>query len=181
MGPVRLGPLADDQLSPRQREVVQEAVVGSTVNIYRSMVRATEPAAAMFNMGRTLRREGLTDRQREILILRTGWKCASGYELAQHQRVARAAGMTVADMERIRRGPDAAGWEPGEAALCRAADELHDTGTLNDATWAALAERHDEAQVIGVVMLVGYYHLVSYCLNALGVPLEKGTEPFATG
>jgi hypothetical protein len=30
-------------------------------------------------------------------------------------------------------------------------------------------------------MLVGYYHLVSFVLNALGVPLEADAVPFPTG
>jgi hypothetical protein len=30
-------------------------------------------------------------------------------------------------------------------------------------------------------MLVGYYHLVSFVLNALGVPLEPEAKPFPGG
>jgi alkylhydroperoxidase family enzyme len=60
--------------------------------------------------------------------------------------------------------------------LCRAADELHGQHEISDATWAALAEHFDEQELIEVAMLVGYYHLVSFVLNALGVPLEPGAE-----
>ena len=68
--------------------------------------------------------------------------------------------------------PDAPGWDPFDATLLRAADELHHDATLSDATWAALAGRYDERQMIELPMLVGHYHLVAFTLNALGVQVE---------
>jgi alkylhydroperoxidase family enzyme len=176
--PVRIPVLPEAERSARQQEVVDDLVVGPTVNIYATVVRHPELAAAMVNLGRTLRAGGLPGRDREILILRSGWNCGSAYELAQHYRVATEIGMSDEDMERIRLGPDAAGWDPFEAALCRAADELHSEHTITDPTWAALAARYDEHQLIETTMLVGYYHLVSFLLNALGVPLEPAAKPF---
>ena len=57
---------------------------------------------------------------------------------------------------------------------------MHHSHGLTDDTWAALAEQYDEQELIEVTMLVGYYHLVSFVLNALGVELEPGTESFLT-
>ena len=73
-------------------------------------------------------------------------------------------------------GPDVAGWDPFEAVLCRAADEIHADHGIGDATWASLAERYDTEELIETAMVVGYYHLVSYVLNSLGVPLEPGAD-----
>ena len=58
--------------------------------------------------------------------------------------------------------------------LLHAADELHATSTLSDATWAALAERYDTEQLIELPMLVGHYHLVAMALNSFGVELDEG-------
>jgi alkylhydroperoxidase family enzyme len=55
-----------------------------------------------------------------------------------------------------------------------AADQLHARNTVDDAAWQDLAERYDEAQLIEIVALVGYYHQVAYLLNALGVAREEG-------
>ena len=120
----------------------------------------------------------LPARDRELLILRTGWRCGSEYEWAQHVVVGRAAGLTDDEIARVAVGPDAAGWDPFDALLLRAADELHDDSCLTDATWAALAERYDERQMVEVPVVVGHYHLVSFLLNSLGVPLEDGSERF---
>jgi 4-carboxymuconolactone decarboxylase len=147
---------------------------GPTRNIYTTLVRAPDLAEAMTTLGRTLRGDGIPLRHRETLILRTGWNCQSNYEFAQHRRLAASGGMTDADVERIIEGPEAPGWDPFEHALCVAADELHGTDTVSDATWAALAAEYDDDQVIQAVLLVGYYHLVSFSLNAFGTPLEPG-------
>jgi 4-carboxymuconolactone decarboxylase len=174
--PVRLGPLAVGARTPPQQEVIDDLVVGPTVNIYATLARHPEVAAAMVNLGRHLRAGRLSGRHREILVLRTGWTCDSVYERAQHRRIAIGIGMSPDDLDRIRDGPDAPGWDPVEALLCRAADELHRDHTLGEGTWAGLAERFDEQELIEVAMLVGYYHLVSFTCNALGVPLESGAE-----
>ena len=173
--PPRIQPLDEGSRSTRQAEVIAELVVGPTVNIYTTLARAPELALAMVNLGRTLRAGGIPERDREILILRTGWNCGSAYELAQHRRMALEIGMDEGDLERVRVGPGAPGWDPFEAQLCRFADELHRANDVTDATWAALAERYDEQQLIQATMLVGYYHLVSFSLNTLRVPLEPGT------
>jgi len=170
--------LAVEDRSPEQREVIDWMVQGPTVNVYTTVGRFPELARAMVTLGRTLRSGALPGREREILILRTGWRCGSAYEFAQHRRAGHALGMTLDDIRRLQRGPQAEGWEPFEATLCTAADELHDHGWISDTTWSALADRYDDRQMTEVCMLVGYYHLVSFVLNSLGVPLEDGAEAF---
>ena len=116
----------------------------------------------------------LPARQRELLILRTGWRCQAAYEWGQHVRVGLAAGLTDAEIERVKAGPDDAGWDPFDAVLLRAADELHDDACITDATWQALAARYDTQQLIEVPMVVGHYHMVAFTLNSLGVQREPG-------
>ena len=176
--PERLAPLADHEWSDRQREVQGPLLHGPTRNIYTTLVRAPDLAAVMTALGRALRGGGIPLRHRETLILRTGWNCQSNYEFAQHRRLAASGGMTDADIERIIEGPGATGWDPFERVLCEAADDLHDTHTVSDATWAALAATYDDEQLIQTVLLVGYYHLVSFSLNAFGTPLEPGAVGF---
>jgi len=120
----------------------------------------------------------LSPRHREILILRIGWLCQSGYEWGQHVRIGKKAGLTDADIERIRQGPDAAGWDPFEALLVRATDELRRDAFIGDATWNALAEHYDQREMMDLLFTVGQYNLVSMALNSLGVQLDEGVEGF---
>lgn len=119
----------------------------------------------------------LPARDREVLVLRTGWLCRAEYEWGQHVLIGRAAGLTDDDVERIAGPLDAEGWPEGDRLLARAADELHHDALLSDATWAALAERYDVQQLIEVCMVVGQYHLVAFTLNSLQVVPEDGLPP----
>ena len=91
--------------------------------------------------------------------------------------IGQAAGLTDDEIARVAAGPEADGWSPDDAVVLRAADELHADSRIGDATWAALAERYDEKQLIEVCMVVGQYHLVAFTLNTLGVEPETDDFP----
>ena len=116
----------------------------------------------------------LTPRDRELLILRVGVRCAAPYEFGQHHVIAQRCDITVDEIERVKHGAEHHAWSPFDAALLRAADELHDDSRISDSTWAALAERYSTEQMLDVIFTVGNYHLVSMALNSCGVELDEG-------
>jgi 4-carboxymuconolactone decarboxylase len=120
----------------------------------------------------------LPPRERELLILRIGWLCQAEYEWGQHVIFGKGAGLTDAEIARIKEGPDAAGWDPFDATLLRAVDELHADALISDATWTALSQRYNTQQLMDVVFAVGQYNLVSMALNTFGVQLDKGVKGF---
>jgi alkylhydroperoxidase family enzyme len=89
--------------------------------------------------------------------------------------------MTDEDIRRIMVGDGASGWDPFEAVLCRAVDELHDNACISDMTWSRMTDVYDDEQMIQATMLIGYYHLVAFLLNSLGVPIEPGAVGFDEG
>ena len=111
---------------------------------------------------------------RELLILRVGVRCAAPYEFGQHHVIAQRCDITVDEIERVKHGAEHHAWSPFDAALLRAADELHDDSRISDSTWAALAERYSTEQMLDVIFTVGNYHLVSMALNSCGVELDEG-------
>lgn len=118
----------------------------------------------------------ISGRDRELAILRAGWRCHAPYEWGQHVVIGRREGITDEEIERIGAGPDAPGWSPHDAAILRAVDELHDTSTIGDATWATLTETYDQQQCMDLVFAIGQYHLVSFALNAFGVERDDGLD-----
>ncbi len=116
----------------------------------------------------------LPARDRELAILRTGWRCAAPYEWGQHVVVGRRSGIDDEEIARIADGPGAAGWSQHDAAILRAVDELHDRNTIADATWDVLSQRYDAQQMMDLVFAIGQYHLVSFALNAFGVERDDG-------
>jgi len=115
-------------------------------------------------------------RDREILILRTGWNCRAPYEWGQRVAIARGIGIGDDEIARIAEGPDANGWSDADASLLRAADELHDEQTLSDTTYAALVSRYDAQGLLDIVFTVGQYHLVSMALNTFRVERDDGVS-----
>lgn len=172
----RIPPLTPDEHDDQQRELLAGAATNGlpAANIFATLVRHPGLFRKWMPFGGKLLTGKLPARERELLILRTGWRCQSVYEWGQHVLIGRHAGLTADDIERIKAGPDAPGWDPFDATLLRAADELHDDSCISDDTWRALAERYDEPQLIEVPMVVGQYHLVSFTLNSLGVPRDHG-------
>ena len=127
-----------------------------------------------------------TDEVRELLprnvgsiaILRIGWLCRCEYEWGQHVVIGRKAGLSEDEIRRIARGPSAPGWDPFEATLLGAVNELHADSMIGNTTWSALAARYNTQQLLDLVFTVGQYTLVSMALNTLGVQLDAGLAGF---
>jgi 4-carboxymuconolactone decarboxylase len=174
LGKARIAPLTDGELGPEQEEVLKP-FRPRVFNIFRTLARAPK-ALDRFNQwgGYVLsRRNDLSERQREIVILRTGFLCKSGYEWTQHVVIGKRCGLSDDEIARIKQGASA-GWDAADAALIRAADELHAEQFVSDATWAALTAHFSEKQCMDVVFTAAQYTQVSMMLNSFGVQLDEG-------
>jgi alkylhydroperoxidase family enzyme len=178
----RIPALAPDDWDPETRDTLAKGLAGpdgSPLNIFATL--ANHPKLLkrwMVFANHVLSKSSLSPRHRELLILRTGWLCGSEYEWGQHVLIARGCGIGDDEIARVQAGPDAAGWDPFEATLLRAADELHADAVVSDATWAALAARYDTEQLLDTVFTVGQYHTVAFALNSCGVQLDAGVPGF---
>ena len=123
----------------------------------------------------------LPARERELLILRTGFRCGSDYEWGQHVGIAREAGLTDAEIDRVAAGPGAAGWSRADRALLQAADELHDDQLVTDATWDELSLDWDTEQLMDIVFTVGIYTQIAMALRSFGVQREDGVPGLPDG
>jgi alkylhydroperoxidase family enzyme len=170
----RIPPLPPDEQDDQARELLGQVGVATdgAANIFTTLVRHPGLFRRWLPFGGKLLAGKLPARDRELMILRTGWNCRSAYEWAQHVRIARTAGVSDEEIARVKEGPDAPGWSAADATLLRAADELHAEARISDATWATLASAYDVRQLIELPMLIGHYHLVGFTLNSLGVAVE---------
>src|SRR5689334_6068469 len=116
----------------------------------------------------------LPRRDSELVILRVATLCGSDYEWTQHERIALRFGLTTADVQRVREGVDADGWDSRQRAILGAVDELHETRNLRDSAWQALRDAGlNDAQLIELPMLVGHYEMLAMTLNALQVQPDR--------
>jgi len=173
----RIPALRDDQFDADQAELVKPmAETGRVLNIFRTLAHAPKAARAFLAWGGYVlsRRNDLPAREREIVILRTGFLCRSGYEWTQHVEIGLKAGLTDEEIAAIKIGAAAPGWSAADRALILASDELHGDQFITDTTWAALKASFTDKQCMDVVFTAGQYTQVSMMLNSFGVQLDPG-------
>ena len=172
----RLPPLEPDEMPAEIRERFGD---GPLLNIFRTLAHHPDLMKRWLVFGNhILGKNTLDPRERELAILRIGWLCKAEYEWGQHVEISRNLGMSDDEIERVAAGPDAPGWDPFDATLLRAVDELHADAMITDPTWKALSERYGTEQLMDLVFTVGQYNLVSMALNTFGVQLDEGIDGF---
>ena len=110
-------------------------------------------------------------REKELVILRVNWLCHDDWVWGRHVPIAKREGRTDEEIARIPSGPDMPGWSDDDAALLRAADELHENAFISDSTWSKLAARYNESQMLDLIFTVGNYHTNAFFTNSVGMPL----------
>lgn len=185
--PPRLEPLSDEALGERELAVVQRMRELTAYPAEKPVhpfftTLAHQPAffEAYMQLGiSAMASAALPIRTRELIILRTGWLCGAPYQFGEHVVTARKIGVTGEDIERIKQGSSADGWDEADRAILKAAEELHSDAMISDATWALLAERLSPRELIELMMIAGHYHTTAFIQNSLRFRLNdynKGLE-----
>ena len=178
----RIQPLSLADADPETHELLASLSTlrgddAEVLNVFRTMAQHPKLMKRwLVFANHVLTKSTISGRDRELAILRSGWRCHAPYEWGQHVMIGKREGISDAEVEQIAVGPDAEGWTPHEAAILRAVDELHDTSTISDATWATLSETYGQEQMMDLVFAIGQYHLVSFALNAFGVERDDGLD-----
>jgi 4-carboxymuconolactone decarboxylase len=173
----RVSPLPEAERSAEQREIAMRFASLGMANAIGTYLRYPALAAAILPYTEyLLTASTLPPRHREILWLRTAWLARSNYLWAHRVPAARRAGLTATEIERIAAAPDDPSWGPFEAALLRAADELHVDAFVSEPTWEILAERYDANQLTDLVYGVGEITMHADVANTLRIGIEPGIE-----
>lgn len=130
--------------------------------------------------GGLLDRGSISLRDREIVIDRTCFRCGSAYEWGVHIAFfGPRAGFTESDIQALcTADPERAPLPPRERLLLRLCDALHDHATVTDALWAELRAEWSAEQLVELVALAGYYHLIAFATNAFQLAPEPFAAPF---
>jgi alkylhydroperoxidase family enzyme len=156
--------------------LIGAAAGGGPPNVFTTLARHRRLFRPWLRFAGALMPRGVLPRaETELVILRVAHNCASDYEWGQHARLARTAGLTAAEVERVREGGEVAGWSPRQSLVLRAADELHASRSIDDALWGSLSAELSEAELIELCMLVGHYEMLAMTLNALRVQPDAMT------
>jgi alkylhydroperoxidase family enzyme len=177
----RLPLLSDFDPESEVGQILSSAMTidGTPLNIFRMLAHHPKLFKRFNLMGGFLLNKGqVPEREREIVILRVGWNARAVYEFGQHIVIGRRCGLTDAEISALASDPGRGdvdhAWSDADRDLIALADELCADDCVSDETFARLAERWSEAQLIELVICAGFYRLVSGFLNTFGVPLDEG-------
>jgi alkylhydroperoxidase family enzyme len=170
----RIAPL-EQPYPPEIQQQFDRIMRGAPPLMLFRTIASSARAWEKFHAGSLLDRGPLSLREREIVIDRTCALNRCEYEWGVHVAAfAEAARLT---QEQVRAtvldGADAPCWSPAERALIAAVDALHHRATLSDAEFAALKAHYDDAKILEIMLLCGFYRTVSCLANGLALPLEE--------
>jgi len=120
---------------------------------------------------------------REVMIHRTCALTGAEYEWGVHAAAfARPLGFSDEQLRSTVHGePEDACWSSEQALVLRLADELHASSTVSEELWASLEQSFSSAQILELIAIAGWYHLIAYVCNAARVQREPWAERFPAG
>ncbi len=146
------------------------------LKLFRTLSQNQEMSSRMRPLGAGIlgSHSSLDPREREILIDRTCARCGCEYEWGVHVAAyGEACGLSRAQLEDTASGiVETALWSERERVLIKLVDEFHETATLSDEVWEQLTASWSIAQILEVIIIVGWYHLISFVANAAHVEHE---------
>jgi alkylhydroperoxidase family enzyme len=192
---MRLPHLTPGEMTPEQRHVYDTINGGPRAAAHRSLPSASglldeqgrligpfnamalHPAVGITvqDVGRALRFDGLlTARAREIVILLTAAAEQSEFEWGAHAAIASGLGFTDEQLADFARRADVTLADPHEAAVYRFAKAIVDTGDVDDADYEHARAVLDDARLVEVSTIVGFYRLLAQQMRVFRVPGPKG-------
>ena len=149
------------------------------LKLFRSMAHNPRVLQRLI-AGGLLDRGSIGLRERELLILRATALCGAEYEWGVH--VAAFNGKARFTPEQLADTcatlPDPRLWSAAELALLALADSLHASANVDEPLWQRLTAHFSQAQLIECLLLVGFYHAVSFVVNGLRVEHEDDAPRF---
>jgi AhpD family alkylhydroperoxidase len=167
--PAKIPLPGDEELTPEHREMLAKV---PPLHVFRMMAGTRRGLRPFLQLGGAVLSTALDARRREIAVLRVAHATGAGYEWAQHERLARNAGVTDAEIEAIRTEEPVQSLDEECNLICRVADEVSREVRLSDDALEQIIDRYGAREAAEVILLVSYYNMVSRFLESTRVELE---------
>lgn len=152
------------------------------LNIFRMMGHAGELLDGFTRLGtQILNFTSLDPVLREIAILRVGALSKAGYEVFQHERIARRLGMPDPLIAAVEEGPGAAAFDPAQREVMAFTDDVVANVRAGDATFEPLKRRLGHKALQELTLTIGYYMMVSRFLETFDVDIEEAAPEAGIG
>ena len=170
---------------PSEKEV--RRVIGNEYNASRTlnvikMFAGTDdmyPAVASF-IKAVFETAGIDPRIREMIVLRAAKKYNAFYEWEANAKLARNVGLSSEEIAAAANDGQVNGIDPEYVLVCIATDELSEDGRLSDDTLTQLLGRYGDTITRKLILIIGWFNLLSRFVNGCRVPLET-TDKIGNG
>jgi AhpD family alkylhydroperoxidase len=166
----------DDELEPQHRELLATL---PPLNVFRMVAGAPRAVRPFMRLGSAVLTAALDARRREIAVLRVAHATNARYEWAQHEQLARNAGVTQKEIDAIAAEQPVRSLDEECNLICRVADEVSRDVRLSDGALAQIIDRYGPREAAELILLVSYYNMVSRFLESTRVEVED--EPLLSG
>ena len=146
------------------------------LNIYRMLANSEAGLKGFVRMGNALLyRCELDAGLRELAIVRVGRLSRAAYEVFQHERIAREAGVAEEKIAALRDATiEAPAFTDHEKAVLRYADDVVRNVRASDKNLKAIQAFLTPGAVVELTLTIGYYMMVCRFLESMGVDGEDG-------
>lgn len=165
-------PTAAD-LPPHEAQRLRER---PPLNVYRMVANVPGCLVPVTDLIKGLYQGKLSGRLREIAIVRQAARSGAPYELHQHKLVARAVGLTEAEIDELVALGPVPSFSPDEQLVCEMCDQLESSATLDEATYEKARAAFTPEIYMELSLLIATYCFIGRYLNATRVPIEA-TNP----
>ncbi|MBI3651407.1 MAG: carboxymuconolactone decarboxylase family protein [Acidobacteria bacterium] len=151
------------------------------LKLFRTVAHNPEVLKNFVANGRLIYQKSSLDMaDRELVIQRTCARCRAEYEWGVHAKLfGERAGLQGDKLQATMHANAAAAiWSDRERLLVQLVDELHERAQVSDELWQSLLTMWTKSQLIEIIVLVGFYHTVSFLTNAVQVDLEDFAARF---
>jgi 4-carboxymuconolactone decarboxylase len=177
----RFKPLTYDQMTPEQKTMIDHLLAGERTALggpFNVLLRSPEAGDLAQQFGGLMRfHAALPKNVSETVIIINARFWMAQYEWAAHKRAALQAGVSPAIVDAIAEGKRPTGMDSELTAGYNFITELLKTRQVSDATFNAAKEKFGERGIVDIIMLSGWYGLVSMALDADRYPMANGAQP----
>ncbi len=144
------------------------------LNISRMLAGSPSMFKPLMRLFNAYLNDGVLDVElREIIILRVGNLRNSTYELDNHRRAARIIGMSQECIDALEPGNDLAVFTDEERLVIKFVDEVLRDGGASKATFEAVAEFMNTAELLELTVVIGVYTMVSQICATFEIETEE--------
>ena len=162
---------------PEDQEIPQPALERLSnvppINIYRLLAIVPQAVIPWTDLTQAVYECGLDARLREIAICRQARTANAGYELHQHQFIARNNGVSEAELDAVLHEPTVRSLDESANLVCQVADELERGATLSDETFDRLYGAFGRQNATELVFILSFYCAVARLSNSTRIPIEQ--------